>query len=375
MCDYRQSSDTAHELAKKFNEKVGLDGLFIYTEQSAVHTEYIRSIEVNNLQKFLNDRLKDAGEAQYREWLIIDKMFEQLFLSYFDDEQPADLVDPVLTIPKFVSNSITVSEISKQIAGELARQVKRSLDVISKYIDDFQLVVQKQTLPAKGRKKAVTRWKIMRAAHTYYLSDRQYEKLVTLYRSVESNDESKFDSDLYKMLARYNSIDSKLLYTAVPYQFLRYIYDQFGVQHICFSSPLDVMDDKYYYSTFYPDVDSVFGSSGNYFQLKDIYAAGGFFLVNPPTIPTVVDAAVIYLLDWIDDFVDIPLSFVLIVPAIEDSRVYEMLAQYEDMITYDTVITDKDKCRLRLLIIQNDLGADTHTIDEGQVLRLDELYS
>src|SRR5690606_20131360 len=152
MCDYSQMNATSLRLSKQYNSKLRRDGLFIYTEQSPVYTEYIRSIEVKRLLSLFESKLKstDISISSIRQlssqWLFVAKIFEQMLIQSMEE-----LVDPVLTEPKYTYNEYVLEEfrdrdISADILKQMLPQIRLSLKRIAEYVDNYELVVDKQTV-------------------------------------------------------------------------------------------------------------------------------------------------------------------------------------------------------------------------------------
>ena len=406
MCDYSQMNATSLRLSKQYNSKLRRDGLFIYTEQSPVYTEYIRSIEVKRLLSLFESKLKstDISISSIRQlssqWLFVAKIFEQMLIQSMEE-----LVDPVLTEPKYTYNEYVLEEfrdrdISADILKQMLPQIRLSLKRIAEYVDNYELVVDKQTVTSsrggRGRGRGgrggsrtvtITRWRIAYGPSVNYMSNDMMEWLRSLHDSVEGNDQSTFDADLYRMITRYLSTGNLESQASAPSQFYNYAVENMGVQHECFASPLNANLNSY--TSPYPDVDYPFGSLGNFFQLKEIFPDGGSFAANPPLLAPIMDSMMLYITEWMNSPNPVPLSFIVIMPDWLDSNAYNIAAENDHLVTYDTVIPkeshryvlrrlDRDEfrnmCDTRILILQNDLGAEQWPVSQEQAEALIDTF-
>lgn len=399
MCDYSQLNEVSLRLSKQYTKKIEKDGLLIYTEQSPVYTEYIRSIEVKRLLSLLESKIianSQETTSTLRQlplrWLFLAKIFEQMLAVSIED-----IVDPVLTEPKYTYNEFIQEEfkekgLSVDILKQMLPQVRLSLKRIAEYFDNYELVVDRQTISSRGRggrggrgrgrgggSTSVTRWRISYGPSVTYISNDMMNWLRDLYDSVDGNQSSDFNADLYRMITRYLTIGNIGTQASAPSDFYRYAVDNLGVHHECFASPLNANMNSY--TSAYPDVDYSFGSLGSFFQLRDIYPDGGSFAANPPFIAPVMDSMMLYIVDWMNSSDAPPLSFIVIMPDWTDNNAYNIALDNDHLLTYDTVIPreshkyvlrrlDRDEfrtmCDTRLLILQNDSGADQWTVTQEQ---------
>eukprot|EP01137_Pigoraptor_chileana_P002487 Opistho-2@41402 len=173
---------------------------------------------------------------------------------------------------------------------------------------------------------------------------------VNTQRSSQGSDEAAteaqpFLSALFCLLARYETYHSWGYQAAVMDPVFDALGRDFGVSHECFASPLNSTLPSY--SSAFSDVDTPFGSVGNFFRIREILSSaagsplrgcdpqranggppgecghttiGGSFEANPPFIEEYMLAMALYMERWFLDLADrAPLSFVIFLPAWEDT--------------------------------------------------------
>lgn len=411
MCDYSQINEVSLRLSKQYNSKLRRDGLLIYTEQSPVYTEYIRSIEVKRLLTLLESKLQTeeyTGKQLPLRWLFVAKIFEQMLSTSIEE-----IVDPVLSDPKYTYNEFMLEEfrdrgLSADILKEMIPQVRLSLKRIAEYVDNYELIVDRQTTTrTRGRGRGgrggrrgrgggsstvtVTRWRVAYGPSETYISTDMMNWLRTLYNAVEDNDPddtAAFNADLYRMVTRYLTIGNIGTQASAPSQFYNYAVDNLGVHHECFASPLNANMNSY--TSAYPDVDYPFGSLGSFFQLREIFPDGGSFAANPPFLAPIMDSMMLYIVDWMNSTDAPPLSFIVIMPDWTDNNAYNTALDNDHLITYDTVIPKeshryvlrrltsdelRSMCDTRLLILQNNSGAEQWPVSQEQADGLVEAFT
>jgi hypothetical protein len=118
------------------------------------------------------------------------------------------------------------------------------------------------------------------------LNPAHYDKLRAMYRrasasasgsSDAADEEERFHSRLYAVLARYHGVQGHGFQAAVGEDAFAALRAHFGVSLECFASPLNCRYAAH--CSAYADTDGPFGSLGSFF---DFHPARGSFEANPP---------------------------------------------------------------------------------------------
>jgi hypothetical protein len=128
------------------------------------------------------------------------------------------------------------------------------------------------------------------------------------------------------MCMRYGRHFAPGMQWSVPPKVLEFMQKYFRAEVECFGSPLNNTLPKF--CSLYPDVDNVFGSQGDFFQLKmDV----GTFIVNPPFIEAIMDQCAERMVDALDGAVK-HLRFFYFMPSWTDSKAYITLSNHPNLV-------------------------------------------
>ena len=128
-----------------------------------------------------------------------------------------------------------------------------------------------------------------------------------------------FDDSVSALLLRYVSLQDTGMQAACPEDVFKFLHQEFSVSFECFASPLNAYFGRF--CSAFPDVDHCFGSCGSFFQF---FPKTGSFQANPPFTELVIKAMKIHM-DSLLRQTELPLSFVVIVPAWKKSKAWAML--------------------------------------------------
>ena len=137
-----------------------------------------------------------------------------------------------------------------------------------------------------------------------------------------------FDDDVFRLVARYETLPIGDSYqAAVPPPVFRFLRTCMGVTHECFASPLNRSMEIESFTGAYPDVDTPFGSLGDFWQAvseRKLWEHGGSFEANPPFIEDILYVLAKTVL-FIISATTYPISFVLVLPDWQDTPAIELL--------------------------------------------------
>jgi hypothetical protein len=131
-----------------------------------------------------------------------------------------------------------------------------------------------------------------------------------------------FEDALFCLLCRYDTLQGAGLQAAVPGSVMNVLLQRFDCRCECFASPLNSRYEAFN-SVFGNDIDSLFGSVGNFFSQD--FSTGGCFQANPPFCEQVIYQLCITIRDVMAAHPTEPLMFAVIVPVWKNSRGYQQL--------------------------------------------------
>lgn len=128
-------------------------------------------------------------------------------------------------------------------------------------------------------------------------------------------------SKMFNLLCRYTTFSAPGYHAAIPVKVFDVLIKYLKVEHEIFASPLNRTLESY--TSAYPDVDKYFGSKGDFFHVyPKLFENGGSFEANPPFLEEYMTAFALIAVHYLSK--DIPLSFVVIVPAWTDTILYHI---------------------------------------------------
>ena len=94
---------------------------------------------------------------------------------------------------------------------------------------------------------------------------------------------------------------------------IKSLQDRYGLQHECFSSPMDVSKHISSFCSRFPDTDTPFGSNGSFF---DCFVEEGCYECNPPPIEEFLIRNMTHVLTCLEkaDQAEKPLTFFVVTP-------------------------------------------------------------
>ena len=147
------------------------------------------------------------------------------------------------------------------------------------------------------------------------LSKDHYEQLRKMYRPEEAatptENKLQFHQHLLLLLFRYHDISSYEL--SIPNMVIKSLQDAYGLQHECFSSPMDVSKYISSFCSRFPDTDLPFGSNGSFFNCL---VEEGCYECNPPPIEEFLIRNITPVLTCLEraDQAEKPLTFFVVTP-------------------------------------------------------------
>ena len=146
-----------------------------------------------------------------------------------------------------------------------------------------------------------------------------YGKLWSLYRFRK---EGKFDADVLCLLTRYAALGGHGYQAGLVGEAFEVLHEDLKVACECFASPLNCRYGSY--CSAFDDTDARFGSMGSFF---DFAPKKGSFEVNPPFVPETMMVCVDHITTLLtaSEEAGLPLSFVVIVPAWSEVRMWKAL--------------------------------------------------
>ena len=197
----------------------------------------------------------------------------------------------------------------------------------------------------------------------------------------------EYPRHLFSLLLRYDALEGAGLQSAIPHAVFRYLRTRFGSVFECFASPfncnwsgneplqVDYDNDRGKFGSAFFDTDSPFGSAGNFFDLDFTNGGrGGCYQANPPFASEFIERMcrrMNYAMTTTDDHgTDIPLMFVVFVPAWSDSIGYKTLESSPYIVQHILLSQKNDvhyyaegtQHRRRVAANGNDCGISGHRI-------------
>ena len=153
---------------------------------------------------------------------------------------------------------------------------------------------------------------------------KSYFRLIQNFKSADLNDD--VTSKIFILLCRYQSLYAPGYHAAIPIKVFDVLQKELKVTHEIFASPFNRILDNY--TSAYPDIDGYFGSKGNFFEVfPKLFEHGGSFEANPPFLEEHMATFALIVIDNLRR--QVPLSFVVIVPAWIDTVLYHLFVQTE----------------------------------------------
>ncbi|CAI5742587.1 unnamed protein product [Hyaloperonospora brassicae] len=207
---------------------------------------------------------------------------------------------------------------TKSAATRKCKEITRESERMRRKFDQHDFVA--------GKKKKVQVTVIEHDMHhltygnvTVKVSAAHFAKLREMYaRRLEQgvsrstmtpNDQRQFESALFCLLLRYDSLDGGGFQAALNEECFDVLLKDFDCKMECFASPLNCRYSRFCSAFF--DTDFAFGSVGSFF---DFSPRSGCFEANPPFIPKVIKRMAEYMTALLNA-ADGPLTFIVIIPA------------------------------------------------------------
>lgn len=132
-------------------------------------------------------------------------------------------------------------------------------------------------------------------------------------------DQRQFESALFSLLLRYDSLDGGGFQAALNEECFDVLLKEFDCKMECFASPLNCRYSRF--CSAFLDTDVAFGSVGSFF---DFSPRSGCFEANPPFIPKVIKRMADHMTALLNA-ADGPLAFIVIIPAWQDTEGWQQL--------------------------------------------------
>lgn len=200
-----------------------------------------------------------------------------------------------------------------------------------------------------------------------------------------------FLRDVYVLLMRYQSCESFGYHAAVTEHVMENLIENFDICVECFASPLNCYLPNY--CSAYPDSDRAFGSLGSFFNFKP---TSGSYQCNPPFSDIIMQQTIRHIESLLchSDELELPLSFVIIVPIWETDLFWEKLIEspyyrrhitinVEEYCYYDGSqhLISIDEKRYRpgffnssVFFLQNDLGSNKWYASDDKMKSLESAW-
>ncbi|KAG7388046.1 mRNA (2'-O-methyladenosine-N(6)-)-methyltransferase [Phytophthora pseudosyringae] len=137
--------------------------------------------------------------------------------------------------------------------------------------------------------------------------------------SMAPKDQRQFESALFCLLLRYDSLDGGGFQAALNEECFDVLLKEFDCKMECFASPLNCRYSRF--CSAFLDTDLAFGSVGSFF---DFSPRSGCFEANPPFIPKVIKRMADHMTALLNA-ADGPLAFIVIIPAWQDTEGWQQL--------------------------------------------------
>ncbi|CAA9990200.1 phosphorylated CTD interacting factor 1 WW domain-containing protein, putative [Plasmodium knowlesi strain H] len=122
------------------------------------------------------------------------------------------------------------------------------------------------------------------------------------------------------LIMRYHTLVGNVrhsgLQSCVPKRVMTLLRRKLKIRHECFSSPLNAVLPSY--CSFFPDIDTFFGSSGNFFEFP---LRSGAYEVNPPFDVYLINQLIVYILHHLKKEEN-ELTFFLVIPMLQDKNYF-----------------------------------------------------
>ncbi|CAD2101357.1 conserved Plasmodium protein, unknown function [Plasmodium vinckei] len=187
------------------------------------------------------------------------------------------------------------------------------------------------------------------------------------------------------LLMRYHTLLGSAkhsgLQSCIPKRVMTLLYKELKVERECFSSPFNAILQKY--CSFFPDIDTFFGSTGNFFNFN---FQNGVYEVNPPFDIFLINKLIVYILHNLKKE-KYELTFFVIIPLINDKNYfYELLLSSpylssffllkHDLYTFSTSLFEIreeeyiSNCDCFVFILQNEKAKIKTVIDQNTMLKI-----
>eukprot|EP01061_Rhynchopus_euleeides_P010900 TRINITY_DN20466_c0_g1_i1.p1 TRINITY_DN20466_c0_g1~~TRINITY_DN20466_c0_g1_i1.p1 ORF type:complete len:417 (+),score=142.67 TRINITY_DN20466_c0_g1_i1:69-1319(+) len=147
-----------------------------------------------------------------------------------------------------------------------------------------------------------------------------FNKLWDLYTGGE--DTGDFNRDVFLLLCRYTALGGHGYQAGLVADAFDLLHRDLQVTCECFASPLNCRYKRF--CSAFPDTDAVFGSLGSFFNFHPRY---GSYEANPPFVPETMTECVRHVEALLGHKDAKALSFVVIVPAWTDVRMWKQLSR------------------------------------------------
>ncbi|KMZ94461.1 hypothetical protein PVMG_01819 [Plasmodium vivax Mauritania I] len=122
------------------------------------------------------------------------------------------------------------------------------------------------------------------------------------------------------LMMRYHTLVGNVrhsgLQSCVPKRVMTLLRRKLKIKRECFSSPLNAVLPSY--CSFFPDIDTFFGSSGNFFEFP---LRSGAYEVNPPFDVYLINQLIVYILHHLRKE-EHQLTFFLVIPMLQDKNYF-----------------------------------------------------
>eukprot|EP01080_Neovahlkampfia_damariscottae_P011919 gene11919-5324_t len=247
-------------------------------------------------------------------WCLTEKLLE-------------DSGDPLIPNPESDINSALYHELlnrkcsredAKEICSKLAKESRKSFEILKKYNKNEKKYQKIQIITLNSKMK------IKYHQIEYYLNFEHFEKLKSLYYDKEKDNEKEFfETRLFCLLARYNTLGAPGYQGAIPKNLFNWLNENLELKSECFASPLNCTIKNSYHSGFY-DVDRFFGSKGSFFWIDEL---NGSFESNPPFIEEIMYMMSLHIIDLLKN--SKKLSFFIVLPGWDDCEHFNLLNNSE----------------------------------------------
>jgi len=237
------------------------------------------------LLRYSQEQITNEEQRYYKNEYELINCLERFLLSIYNVRQNRE-DSKKREEEKNIINKL-ISEIKeKKLIKDLDQYKKYIIDHIREIKGEILIKNDHETLPDIKKEIILKNNTISYGLFSYDFNQLEPERTKYLLNQGKEN--------VLIMLLKYSSMLSAGQQWSAPQSFFDYIYSNYEVKYEGFASPLNsrlMLKPGAKFCSLFSEVDNIFGSIGNFFDVDEYNDEGKNWLVNPPFIESILEQA------------------------------------------------------------------------------------